>query len=108
MASAMEFVKQGQGHVVNHVMPNIANDIGDRMTLVPQEVDPHVSENEIKRSGSAAIRHAAQRRSWRIRPACSTPPPFLLRAPASSQRNYCRVSRIDKLLASFAAEPKLN
>lgn len=35
--------------VVNHVTPNIANDIGDRMILIPQEIDPNLGEIEIKK-----------------------------------------------------------
>ena len=34
--------------VVNHVTPNIANDIGDRMILIPQEIDPNLGGVEIK------------------------------------------------------------
>ncbi|MGJ7610685.1 MULTISPECIES: DEAD/DEAH box helicase [unclassified Variovorax] len=34
--------------VVDHITPNVANDIGDRMILVPQEIDPELSEKQIK------------------------------------------------------------
>ena len=34
--------------VEKHITPNVANDIGDRMILVPQEIDPNVSEAELK------------------------------------------------------------
>lgn len=34
--------------VVNHVTPNVANDIGDRMILIPQEIDPELTEPDIK------------------------------------------------------------
>lgn len=34
--------------VERHITPNVANDIGDRMILVPQEIDPGVAENDIK------------------------------------------------------------
>jgi len=33
--------------VERHITPNVANDIGDRMILVPQEIDPGVAENDI-------------------------------------------------------------
>nr|WP_314711367.1 DEAD/DEAH box helicase [uncultured Comamonas sp.] len=31
-----------------HITPTIANDIGDRMILIPQEIDPEITEDEIK------------------------------------------------------------
>lgn len=34
--------------VLNHITPNVANDIGDRMILVPQEIDPELSEVAIR------------------------------------------------------------
>lgn len=34
--------------VAKHITPNVANDIGDRMILVPQEIDPALTEAEIK------------------------------------------------------------
>lgn len=34
--------------VTNHITPNVANDIGDRMILVPQEIDPELTESDIK------------------------------------------------------------
>lgn len=34
--------------VINHLTPNVANDIGDRMILVPQEIDPGLSEADLK------------------------------------------------------------
>lgn len=34
--------------VTHHITPNVANDIGDRMILVPQEIDPELTEGEIK------------------------------------------------------------
>lgn len=34
--------------VVKHITPKVANDIGDRMILVPQEIDPDLSENNLK------------------------------------------------------------
>lgn len=34
--------------VTNHITPNVANDIGDRMILVPQEIDPELSDVDIK------------------------------------------------------------
>jgi len=33
---------------VKHITPNVANDIGDRMILVPQEIDPEITENDLK------------------------------------------------------------
>lgn len=34
--------------VVNHITPNVANDIGDRMILVPQEIDPGLTDTDLK------------------------------------------------------------
>jgi hypothetical protein len=34
--------------VKNHLTPNVANDIGDRMILVPQEIDPDLTEKDLK------------------------------------------------------------
>jgi hypothetical protein len=36
-------------YVVDHVTPKVANDIGDRMILAPQEIDPDLNEEDIKR-----------------------------------------------------------
>jgi len=33
---------------ISHITPNVANDIGDRMILVPQEIDPELTEENIK------------------------------------------------------------
>ncbi len=34
--------------VARHITPNVANDIGDRMILVPQEIDPALPDDAIK------------------------------------------------------------
>ena len=34
--------------VTKHITPRSANDIGDRMILAPQEIDPDISENDIR------------------------------------------------------------
>ncbi len=34
--------------VAKHITPNVANDIGDRMILVPQEIDPSMPDDVIK------------------------------------------------------------
>ncbi len=34
--------------VKRHITPNVANDIGDRMILIPQEIDPDITEAELK------------------------------------------------------------
>jgi hypothetical protein len=34
--------------VINHITPNVANDIGDRMILVPQEIDPGLTDVDLK------------------------------------------------------------
>lgn len=34
--------------VENHITPNVANDIGDRLILIPQEIDPELSEDQLR------------------------------------------------------------
>ncbi len=34
--------------VPKHITPNVANDIGDRMILVPQEIDPGLTDDQLK------------------------------------------------------------
>lgn len=34
--------------VLKHITPNVANDIGDRMILVPQEIDPAITDDALK------------------------------------------------------------
>ncbi|MDB5763943.1 MAG: DEAD-like helicase [Herminiimonas sp.] len=40
--------KANPGGVTKHITPRSANDIGDRMILAPQEIDPNISEIELK------------------------------------------------------------